>query len=410
MLVTRRERRPAALAGLAVVAFVEAATRGVAGPGGQRSMIAAAPAARVLCGAIGSGVCYYVDAGAGDDANPGTSARPFRTLQQAADVVRPGDVVIVRKGIYTGTRKAVLTIARGGTAMRYVTFQADQRWGAVLDGQHSSADGVHIAASFVRIEGFEIKDVWHDAISPSEGVSDLQIVRNHIHDVGRQCETRSIGLSAIGVGNDNVVIEGNLIHDIGRFGPGENGCLQPNAYWQNHDHGVYLESGHNVVIHNNVFYNMVHGWSVHRYSGHGGEVDGLSIVNNTFCCGNPDKPGEIIIANDVSHAVIANNIFYQPTTAGVRFSGGTMRDVTVANNLTSNGPISDASPPGVVFSKNLDRVDPAFVSAARFDFHLRAGSPAIDAGLSRSAVRDDFDGTPRPQGAAWDIGAYEFRQ
>jgi hypothetical protein len=376
---------------------------GLAMPGGG---MPAPGAATCAAGAI---VCYYVDASTGNDANLGGRADPFRTVQRAAGVLRPGDIVIVRNGVYTGTDKAVLSIGRGGSPSRYVTFKAEHPWGALLDGQNNrSADGIRIAASFVRIEGFEIKGVWHDAISPSSGVSDLQIAGNHIHDVGRHCEARSIGLSAIGVDNDNVVIEGNLIHDIGRYGPGENGCSPPNEYWQNHDHGVYLQSGNNVVIRNNVFYNIVHGWSVHRYSGRGGNVDRLMIVNNTFCCGNPSKAGEIIIANDISHALIANNIFYQPTTAGVSFYGGVMRDDTVANNLTSNAPVSTGTPPGVTFVNNLDRMDPLLVNPPGFDFHLRAGSPAIDAGLKLPAVPTDFDGKTRPRGAGWDIGAFEF--
>src|SRR5690349_14758660 len=272
------------------------------------------------CPAAQPSTCYYVDGMAGNDAHLGTSGSPFRTVQRAADVVGPGDVVIVRDGVYTGTSKAIVSITRGGTRSHYVAFKADHRWGAVLEGQHNwSADGIHIGASFIRVEGFEIRGVWHDAISPSTSVGNLQIVGNHIHDIGRHCESRPIGLSAIGVGNDSVVIDGNLIHDIGRYGPGERGCNPANAYWQNHDHGVYVESGTDVVIRNNVFYNIAHGWPVHRYSGRGGNVDRLMIVNNTFCCGNPNKAGEIIIANDVSNALIANNIFYQPTTAGVSF-------------------------------------------------------------------------------------------
>ena len=46
-----------------------------------------------------------------------------------------------------------------------------------------------------------------------------------------------------------------------------------------------------------------------------------------------------------------------------------------------------------------------FVSAT--DYHLQAGSPAIDAGAT-VAVTDDFDGNPRPQGQAYDIGAFEW--
>jgi len=55
--------------------------------------------------------------------------------------------------------------------------------------------------------------------------------------------------------------------------------------------------------------------------------------------------------------------------------------------------------------------DPGFVDAAGGDFHLREGSPAIDAGLDLrgAGVAEDFAGTPRPQGAGYDLGAYEYR-
>ena len=45
---------------------------------------------------------------------------------------------------------------------------------------------------------------------------------------------------------------------------------------------------------------------------------------------------------------------------------------------------------------------------ADFDFHLRAGSPAIDKGITLAEVITDIESTPRPQGAGFDIGAYEY--
>jgi hypothetical protein len=69
-------------------------------------------------------------------------------------------------------------------------------------------------------------------------------------------------------------------------------------------------------------------------------------------------------------------------------------------NLSANG--------GVVI--NFKK---SFVSAtanntvSASDFHLQSGSPAINAGLTIASVTDDYAGTTRPKGSAYDIGAYE---
>ena len=48
------------------------------------------------------------------------------------------------------------------------------------------------------------------------------------------------------------------------------------------------------------------------------------------------------------------------------------------------------------------------VNAAAFDFRLVAGAKSIDSGESLSSFfTTDIVGTTRPQGTAWDIGAYE---
>jgi uncharacterized protein YjdB len=358
-------------------------------------------------------VCHYVDAAAGNDANAGTSAAPWRTLQHAADVTSPGDTVIVNDGVYTGGGN-VVTISRSGTAAGWLVFRAAHLWGAVIDGQNNSSTvGIEINGNYVRVEGFEVRNTSRygiDAYGGSEsagGNHDVDVVRNHIHDIGHICTGDVGGIVGVDAYSDNLVIERNVIHDVGRLGPGEQGCVEPNANWQNHDHGVYHGIGNNVVIRNNVFYNFTHGWAIQRYNGNGAVTTGLTIVNNTFAFPNPWRDGHIIIATGVTNLVIANNIFYQPTTAGVWLDTGGLTNATVSNNISFGAVASTGS--GATLSANLNNTDPQFVNVGGLDFRVVAGSPAIGAGLPLSIVSNDISGAARPATGGYTIGAYEFK-
>lgn len=58
-------------------------------------------------------------------------------------------------------------------------------------------------------------------------------------------------------------------------------------------------------------------------------------------------------------------------------------------------------------SNNIKNSDPKFVNPAAGDFGLQEGSPALDKGISLAAVPKDFTGKARPEGAAYDLGAFE---
>ncbi len=332
-------------------------------------------------------VCHYVDAAAGNDANAGTSAAPWRTN--------------------------VVTIGRSGTATAWLVFRAAHLWGAVIDGQNNtSTTGFEVNGSYIRIEGFEVRNTNRygvDAYGGSEsaaGNHDIDVVQNHIHDIGHICTGSVGGIVGVDAYSDNLTIERNVIHDIGRLGPGEQGCVEPNGNWQNHDHGVYNGIGDNVVIRNNVFYNFTHGFAIQRYNGNGAVTNGLTIVNNTFAFPNPWRDSHIIIATGVNNLLIANNIFYQPTTAAVWFDTGGLTNVTLSNNLSFGAALSEGLS-GMTSAGNLVNVDPGFVSVSGPDFHLQAGSPAIGAGMTLSSVPNDLDGYLR-SGTAYTIGAYQY--
>ena len=91
--------------------------------------------------------------------------------------------------------------------------------------------------------------------------------------------------------------------------------------------------------------------------------------------------------------------------SGVHQEGGTVKNVLAYGN--GDGSTPGFRTTGGTAANNL--VDnPFYVDAANGDYTLLAGSPAIDVGETIASVADDYVGTARPQGAAYDIGAYEF--
>lgn len=80
---------------------------------------------------------YYVSSEMGDDSNTGISEKlPFKTIQKAADLTVPGDVVYIMNGTYKNTdnepgfmQTQVVFVKNSGTANAWITFQA-------LEGHH----------------------------------------------------------------------------------------------------------------------------------------------------------------------------------------------------------------------------------------------------------------------------------
>jgi len=85
--------------------------------------------------------------------------------------------------------------------------------------------------------------------------------------------------------------------------------------------------------------------------------------------------------------------------------------VIVRNNLTNVETICIGKYcDGYTFSDNLIGANPSFENAISRDYHLQRTSQAKDSGRNTNAPALDFDGDSRPQGAAVDIGADEYKR
>ncbi|MBI2844681.1 MAG: right-handed parallel beta-helix repeat-containing protein [Armatimonadetes bacterium] len=81
---------------------------------------------------IAHGTTYYVAPG-GRNSNPGTKQNPFRTIQKAANVMKPGDTCLIREGIYRETVRP----ARSGVPSQPIRFEAYPNEMAVVSGAES---------------------------------------------------------------------------------------------------------------------------------------------------------------------------------------------------------------------------------------------------------------------------------
>lgn len=222
-------------------------------------------------------------------------------------------------------------------------------------------------------------------------------------------------------GASNGNIHGNTVHHINRLGiyvdswskHTLNITVYQNAVYECTDDGfaVAAEAGgllENVRIFNNIACDngnaaiTIAGWG-EPVPSH--PIKAVSVINNTFYSnGNGSWGGGIVVENpDADSIVIRNNICSQNLQFQILIEN-TGQDLIVDHNLIDGF----MSYPGEIFGSDSVVGDPLFVNPSNADFRLQASSPAIDQGSSNAAPDVDFDGNGRPQGAAVDIGAFEY--
>jgi PKD domain len=146
-------------------------------------------------------------------------------------------------------------------------------------------------------------------------------------------------------------------------------------------------------------------------------VDQIFIYNNTFyffpTSYSTDNGADIVSQlGTTGSMIVENNIFAEglTTTAGVTFlntdgKGTVTEDHNLGYDPNGKGTWKPGTGTGdVVGNPMFVSTDPTNANA----FQIGAGSAAIDVGAT-VPVYEDFAGAPRPSGAGWDIGAFEFQ-
>ncbi len=426
----------------------------------------AAPALRMPSAAVQT--IFYVDAALGADEGPGTEGRPWKTLQKAADTLRPGQTVLVRAGLYTGSAAAVLRIATSGAPGAWITYRAfpgERPKIKTTIGQNWN--GIAITnASYIVIDGFEIEghvkqvDLARalaemrtpsayssgNAISlenrdPAKPVAHHIVVRNnYMHDHGLG------GFAAMG--GDYLTVENNRIYNVGAtssYGGSGISLLQPRpldanmtdykiivrgnvsadnsnlvpcgcyAYQAPTDgNGIIFDlwkstayTGRALVANNIIFNNG--GRGIHLF--HGSPGAAIDVVFNTVLRNSTiEATGEGKISLVDAHNVrVMNNILVARADRPLNTSSPDSTNIVFRNNLLYGGNrfTGDA---GANRRLADDQFAALFAAGSGLDgMRLGPASAAIDAADNAALPlpETDFLLAPRVQGGAADIGAIE---
>jgi parallel beta-helix repeat protein len=117
----------------------------------------------------------------------------------------------------------------------------------------------------------------------------------------------------------------------------------------------------------------------------------LAITNCTISGNTANATGGVSISN--GFPTVKNTVIY----------GNTPNTNNINTNVTVD--YSDIAGYSGTGTGNIDEA-PLFEGSS--DYHLSAGSPCIDTGTSSGAPNTDIDGSSRPKGHGYDMGAYEF--
>jgi hypothetical protein len=340
---------------------------------------------------------YYVSTAGSDSSGDGSSAHPWATIAYASTRIGPGATVHVAPGTYTGS----FNTRASGASSAYVTYISDTKWGAkIVAGSGSTWSNY---GAYVTIQGFDVSGPTKkccEAIYTSGNAT--KIIGNNVHGARIASSCTSMGGAGIDVEATNVQVIGNYVHHNGPYpsacqyihgiyiassdtAPSSGAYVANNISFQNAGWGIQLwhDATNETLVNNTIFGNLTGGIVV----GAGVGTDDFTVVNNNLVYNNPGTDGGMVEEGTTgTHNTYTDNLVF----------GNTPVNISLQNGLTATRTVS-ANPLFVNYTGDTTG-----------DYRLQSSSPAINAGTTQDAPTTDYDGNTRPQGGAWDIGAYEY--
>jgi hypothetical protein len=350
----------------------------------------------------------------------------------------------------------------GGTAASPIQFLADA--GAVLT--HAATVGTNASLAGINLENAGGYYVFQGLTINSDGSMNRAGIRvaatSHVQLINNKVDSAYIGIFTsnatdlllqgnvcsrstdqhgiyIGAGTTNSIARGNEcwgnnwdgihMNASNAIGPNNGNLIEGNKLHDNDLSGMDIEGVTNAILRDNLIYNNTkHGMSFHSQ-------DQTRAGNPTPVCANNTIVNNTITGNglfglvwqpeDMAGTVVFNNILLSASTTtygsiGVSgSSSGLTSDYNIVNDSFSStlgtsemSLASWRSNSGQDAHSVVATPSQLFVNASGGDYRLKAGSPAIDSGVAslggRAAPTTDYAGAARPQGSAYDAGAFEY--
>ena len=384
-------------------------------------------------------------------------AGDFTTIQACADVVVAGDVCEIYSGSYS--ERVTFKFGHSGTVDSPIVFRAVPIKSVNMYGFDT------LNAGYLLIEGFNIRSRpnpnWNEKFGIYVRSDGIRIVNNHFFDtydaaIMGDWDTKPANVyindnyiykvgKGIVVAGFNWIVTNNEIERLYQFIPnndadyfrffGKNhsfinnylhGTLQGEVGTSHTDGFQTFDTGtgyaQNILFERN-FIKDWHGQGIIAYSLAKDTPYDFVVRNNIF----KDTAGPVLNFEGPKNVKVYNNSFYNIKGAGITHSDGATGEVKNniihrANDIYAwNRVVGVTGSNNVIYSPNavfdvirypddIVNIDPLYTDPNNDNFKLILISPAINVGiaLSSTGFSTDKDGVSRPQGSAWDIGAYEY--